>query len=198
MYSFTAQDYRIKINYEDLTPATHLFLSAVAFLSVLQVAVAAALPPVHGAGVGQVEETLPSSGAQVAVQLLQVAAVEHAWKRMPGAQSSLIETETFPVPSRIGSEDARATYPVAAAMMQPPSSASALQQPAASWLMPKLWPISCAMVAATPTADSEWSCSEESNATSRSGGNLREVVKNICSSFLMAAYNTHLIHTEMN
>ncbi|TNN30744.1 hypothetical protein EYF80_059105 [Liparis tanakae] len=49
------------------------------------------------------------------------------------------------------------TYPVAAAMMQPPSSALARQQPAASWLMPKLWPISWAMVAATPTADSEWS-----------------------------------------
>lgn len=49
-------------------------------------------------------------------------------------------------------------YPVAAAMMQPPSSALAWQQPVLSWVIPKLWPISCAMVAATPTADSEWSC----------------------------------------
>lgn len=46
-------------------------------------------------------------------------------------------------------------------MMQPPSSALAWQQPVISWLIPKLWPISCAMVAATPTADSEWSCSRE-------------------------------------
>lgn len=49
-------------------------------------------------------------------------------------------------------------YPVAAAMMQPPSSPLAGQQPSVSWVIPKLCPISWAMVAATPTADSEWSC----------------------------------------
>lgn len=50
------------------------------------------------------------------------------------------------------------THPVAAAMMHPPSAALAEQQSAESWLIPKLWPISWAMVAATPMAFSEWSC----------------------------------------
>ena len=48
-------------------------------------------------------------------------------------------------------------HPVAAAMMQPPSSGRAWQHPAPSWLIPKLCPISWAMVAATPTADLAWS-----------------------------------------
>lgn len=43
-------------------------------------------------------------------------------------------------------------------MMQPPSAAGVVQQPAESWFMPKLCPISWAMVAATPMALSEWSC----------------------------------------
>lgn len=50
------------------------------------------------------------------------------------------------------------THPVAAAMMHPPSASLAGQQLAESWLMPKLWPISWAMVAATPMEFSEWSC----------------------------------------
>lgn len=41
------------------------------------------------------------------------------------------------------------THPVAAAMMHPPSAALAEQQSAESWLMPKLWPISWAMVGHT-------------------------------------------------
>lgn len=53
------------------------------------------------------------------------------------------------------------SYPVAAAMIQPPSSAFAWQQPGMSWLIPKLCPISCAIVAATPTDKSEWSCSTQ-------------------------------------
>ena len=57
------------------------------------------------------------------------------------------------------SSASRLTHPVAAAMMHPPSAALAEQQSAESWLMPKLWPISWAMVAATPMAFSEWSCS---------------------------------------
>lgn len=74
----------------DETDATNkdLFFSAVAFLAFLQVTIAAALPSVHHSGVGQVEETLPASGAQVALQLLQVAVVEHAWKRVTGTQKS--------------------------------------------------------------------------------------------------------------
>lgn len=50
-------------------------------------------------------------------------------------------------------------HPVAAAITQPPCSAVAsTQQPSWSWLMPKLWPISWAMVAAAPMDNSEWSC----------------------------------------
>lgn len=62
----------------------NLFISAVAFLPLLQVAVAAALPPVHDPGVGHVEETLATPGGQVALQLPLVAVVEHARERMPG------------------------------------------------------------------------------------------------------------------
>lgn len=52
-----------------------------------------------------------------------------------------------------------ATYPVAAAITQPPcSGVASTQQPWLSWLMPKLWPISWAMVAAAPMGSSEWSC----------------------------------------
>lgn len=50
-------------------------------------------------------------------------------------------------------------HPVAAAITQPPCSAVAsTQQPSWSWLIPKLWPISWAMVAAAPMDSSEWSC----------------------------------------
>ena len=64
---------------------THLFFSAVTFFSVLQVTVAAALPSVHGPGVRHVEETLPSSRAQVALQLPLVTTIEPTWKWMPGS-----------------------------------------------------------------------------------------------------------------
>lgn len=63
---------------------THLFFSTVTFFSILQVTVAAALPPIHGSGVRQVEETLPSPRVQVALKLLQVATVENTRKWMPG------------------------------------------------------------------------------------------------------------------
>lgn len=59
-------------------------VSTVALLPVLQVAIAAALPPVHGPGVGHVEETLAPSGAQVAPQLPLVAAIEHPREGVPG------------------------------------------------------------------------------------------------------------------
>lgn len=53
-------------------------------------------------------------------------------------------------------------HPVAAAITQPPCSAVAsTQQPSWSWLIPKLWPISWAMVAAAPMDSSEWSCGGE-------------------------------------
>lgn len=55
----------------------NLFVATVAFLSVLQVAIAAALPAVHDSGVGHVKETLSTSSRQVALQLPQVAVVEH-------------------------------------------------------------------------------------------------------------------------
>lgn len=61
---------------------------------------------------------------------------------------------------------ARWTHPVAEAMMQPPSAAGVLQQPAESWFMPKLCPISWAMVAATPMALSEWSCARSKRQVS--------------------------------
>lgn len=61
----------------------NLFVATVAFLSVLQVAIAAALPAVHGSGVGHVEEALSTSRVQVALQLSQVAVVEHAREWMP-------------------------------------------------------------------------------------------------------------------
>lgn len=61
----------------------NLFIATVAFLSVLQVAIAAALPAVHGSGVGHVEEALSTSRVQVALQLPQVAVVEHAREWMP-------------------------------------------------------------------------------------------------------------------
>lgn len=58
------------------------------------------------------------------------------------------------------------THPVAAAMTQPPCSALAsMQQPSWSWLMPTLWPISWAMVAAAPIGTSEWSCGRLSEVT---------------------------------
>lgn len=51
------------------------------------------------------------------------------------------------------------SYPVAAAITQPPcSGVASTQQPWLSWLMPKLWPISWAMVAAAPMGCSAWSC----------------------------------------
>lgn len=61
----------------------NLFIATVAFLSVLQVAIAAALPAVHGSGVGHVEEALSTSRVQVALQLPQVAVIEHAREWMP-------------------------------------------------------------------------------------------------------------------
>lgn len=63
-----------------------LFFSAVTFLAFFQVAIATALPSVHHSGVWQVEETLAASRAQVAPQLLQVAVVKHAWKRVTGVR----------------------------------------------------------------------------------------------------------------
>lgn len=55
----------------------NLLIATVTFLSVLQVAIATALPAVHDSGVGHVEETLPTSRPQVALQLPQVAVIEH-------------------------------------------------------------------------------------------------------------------------
>lgn len=133
-----------------------LFFTAVTFLAFLQVTIAAALASVHHSSVWQVEETLPASRGQVASQLFQVAVVKHTWKRVTGARwergvnDTTLDSHLVWTSSKL--------YPVAAAMMQPPSSALAWQQPVLSWVIPKLWPISCAMVAATPTADSEWSC----------------------------------------
>lgn len=63
-----------------------LFFSAVTFLAFFQVAIATALPSVHHSGVWHIEETLPTSRAQVALQLLPVALVKHPWKRMTGAR----------------------------------------------------------------------------------------------------------------
>jgi len=64
----------------------YLLVSAVALLPVLQVAVATALTPVHGPGVGHVEETLAASGAQVARQLPPVAAGEHPREGVTGME----------------------------------------------------------------------------------------------------------------
>lgn len=82
------------------TTHTDLFFSTVAFLSLLQVTVAAALPSVHDSGVRHVEETLSSSRAQVALQLLQVTVVKHAWKWVPGlwwgkARTQLVRNVLF-------------------------------------------------------------------------------------------------------
>lgn len=55
----------------------NLLVATVTFLSVLQVAIATALPAVHDSGVGHVEETLSPSRPQVAPQLPQVAVVKH-------------------------------------------------------------------------------------------------------------------------
>lgn len=153
---------------------TDLFFSTVTFFSILQVTIATALPSVHGSSVWQVEETLPTPRTQVALQLLQVTVIKHTWKWMPGPWwerstnifyvrnlSNPLEFSPLWVWSFVWSWVSCVSYPVAAAMMQPPSSALAWQQPVLSWLMPKLWPISCAMVAATPTADSEWSYSKD-------------------------------------
>lgn len=62
---------------------TDLFFSTVAFFSVFQVTVTAAMPSIHCPGVGQVKETLSSSRAQVALQLLHVAIIKDSRKRMP-------------------------------------------------------------------------------------------------------------------
>lgn len=153
-----------------------LFFSAVTFLAFFQVAIATALPSVHRSGVWQVEETLPTSRAQVAPQLLQVAVIKHTWKRVTGARwerstkkrVSDVLLRHFPLVWSAGE-----LYPVAAAIMQPPSSPLAWQQPALSWVIPKLCPISCAMVAATPTADSEWSWwTRETNGIPKSTANI--------------------------
>lgn len=66
------------------------------------------------------------------------------------------------------SQQGHGTHPVAEAMMQPPSSARVVQQPDESWFMPKLWPISWAIVAATPMALSEWSCARSKRQVSMS------------------------------
>lgn len=172
-----AATYRCAANF---TAETDLLFPTVAFFSIFQVSVAAALPPIHGFGVWHVEEALSASRAEVALQLLQVALIEHAWKRMPVKKpvkkTNTVSNQTkgsaavlFPATLRVDicSRLICLSHPVAAAMMQPPSSALAWQQSVLSWLMPKLWPISCAMVAATPTADSEWSYSgEETKETS--------------------------------
>lgn len=64
-----------------------------------------------------------------------------------------------------------ATYPVAAAMTQPPcSGVASTQQPVLSWLMPKLWPISWAIVAAAPMGCSEWSCIGMGHASAQQPG----------------------------
>lgn len=75
----------INCNIQD-TQHTDLFLSTVTFFSILQVTIAAARPSIDGSGVWQVEETLPSSRVQVALQLLQVTTIKRAWKRMPGSR----------------------------------------------------------------------------------------------------------------
>lgn len=63
------------------------------------------------------------------------------------------------------------SYPVAAAITQPPcSGVASTQQPWLSWLMPKLWPISWAMVAAAPMGCSEWSCRGKGGWVSFGGG----------------------------
>lgn len=69
--------------YIHMQTPTDLFFSAVTFLSILQVTVAAALPSIHCPGVWQVEETLPSPRPQVVLQLLQVTAIKNTWKWMP-------------------------------------------------------------------------------------------------------------------
>lgn len=57
-------------------------------------------------------------------------------------------------------------YPVAAAITQPPcSTAASAQQPWGSWLRPRLWPISWAMVAAAPMENSEWSWEDVATVT---------------------------------
>ena len=71
----------------------HLFFPTVAFLSFLQVTVAAALPSIHGSGVWHVEETLSSSRAQVALQLLQVTVVKHTRKWVPGLRWGKARTQ---------------------------------------------------------------------------------------------------------
>lgn len=61
-------------------------------------------------------------------------------------------------------------YPVAASMTQPPRSAAAsTQQPSGSWLRPRLWPISWAMVAAAPRGSSEWSWEDAETVTAGCG-----------------------------
>lgn len=65
------------------TTHTHLFFSTVTFFSILQVTIATALASIHGSSVWQVKETLPSSRAQVALQLLLVTSIKHTWKGMP-------------------------------------------------------------------------------------------------------------------
>lgn len=161
-----------------------LFFSAVTLLAFFQVAIATALPSVHHSGVWQIEETLPASRAQVALQLLPVALIKHPWKRVTGARWIKKHKNKKQKQNQQHVSDAVSDvfiwsgslvklYPVAAAMMQPPSSPLAGQQPSVSWVIPKLCPISWAMVAATPTADSEWSCWKwESKGIQKSAGNV--------------------------
>lgn len=67
-----------------------------------------------------------------------------------------------------------ATYPVAAAMTQPPcSGVASTQQPMLSWLMPKLWPISWAIVAAAPMGCSEWSWIGTGDASAQQPGRMK-------------------------
>lgn len=99
------------------------------------------------------------AGAQVAFQLLLIAGVEDTREWSPTEHVWLLFHVDFKwkfcqVSCRFGIIQYFffGSHPVAAAMIQPPSSAWARQQPWLSWLIPKLCPISWAMVAAIPTA----------------------------------------------
>lgn len=143
-----------------------LYFSTITLFSFLQVSVSTTLAPVHELGVWRVEQTLPPAGAQVAFQLLLIAGVEDTREWSPKEHVWLLfhvdfKWEFCKVSCRFGivQHFFFGSHPVAAAMMQPPSS-WARQQPWLSWLIPKLCPISWAMVAAIPTALLEWSYKE--------------------------------------
>ncbi len=60
-----------------------LYFSTITLFSFLQVSVSTALAPVNDPGVGRIEQALPPTGAQVALQLFLIAGVEDARERIP-------------------------------------------------------------------------------------------------------------------